>query len=130
MIQETGFDHGSTVIIGGFPSRTTIDDCRAFASWFSPVIHVEEIPYNEDTKSFAVVFATTAHVESLLKYKDVAYGHHQLYIAPLEDPESVWNTVGDIISNANTTPILQLAQDGLTGAFSQLNFGWGGYLGN
>lgn len=63
MLQAAGFDRGSTVIMAGFPSSVTVDDCRSFASWFSPVIHVEELSSDSASKQFGVVFATTAHVE-------------------------------------------------------------------
>ncbi|KAK1940370.1 hypothetical protein X943_003523 [Babesia divergens] len=129
MLQAAGFDRGSTVIMAGFPSSVTVDDCRSFASWFSPVIHVEELSSDSASKQFGVVFATTAHVEPLLKFKEVCYGNETITVRGIDGSDSVWNSVGDMITNTNAAPILQMAQDGINVALQQLSFSWGGYLG-
>ncbi|GBE61266.1 hypothetical protein, conserved [Babesia ovata] len=130
MSQVEGFDRASTVVLSGFRPEYTVDDCRAFASWFSPVIHVEQLPLVDGKMRFAVVFASTAHVEQLLKYKEISVENGVVEVSRPDESDTVWNSVGDMMTYATAVPIFQMAQDGLNVALNQLSLGWGGYLGN
>ncbi|EDO05266.1 hypothetical protein BBOV_I001820 [Babesia bovis T2Bo] len=127
MWQSSGFHRGSTVHMSGFDPDFTVDNCRAFASWFSPVVYVEKVSAPNKISRFMVVFASTAHIEQLLKCKDITYNNATIEVHPMGPDESVWETMGDMMTYSGAVPILQMAQDGLSVAFNQWSIGWGGY---
>ncbi|ORM41212.1 uncharacterized protein BXIN_0340 [Babesia sp. Xinjiang] len=141
MWQPRGFHRGSTVIMSGFDPQFSADDCRAFASWFSPVVYVEQLSTNNDKSRFMVVFASNAHVEvcfahvgcvisaqQLARHREISVDNGIIEVKAVGTDESVWNTMGDMMTYTSAAPILQMAQDGLNAALNQLSFGWGGYL--
>ncbi|UVC54336.1 hypothetical protein MACJ_003875 [Theileria orientalis] len=127
----SGFDPASTVILKGFPSTFGINDCRTFMSWFGPVVYVEKMNDDAGVQCYAVVFASCHHSENVLNLKTIPMGSNK-YNLNLFSPQemgSLWNTVGDMINNATSAPILQFAQDKLTDALGGFKFNLGGYLG-
>ncbi|GIX64037.1 uncharacterized protein BcabD6B2_34720 [Babesia caballi] len=107
------FDRGSTVVMSGFPTEYTVDDCRAFASWFSPVIYVEQLPETNGELRFAVVFASTAYVEQLLKLKEISLENGVVEVSGPDEAESVWNTMGDMITYTSAVSVYGIASETL-----------------
>ncbi|EKX72378.1 conserved hypothetical protein [Theileria equi strain WA] len=103
-----GYDPGSTIIVDGFPSSFSVNDCKNFLSWFGPIIYIDKLTHPDGAFCYVVVFASPVHAEQMLKLKTIAIdsGNTKITVQTPQEMESIWNTVGDMFNNAGSVSLM------------------------